>query len=251
MATALDLIKGALRRINSYAPGEAVAAFDANDALETLNDMFDSWSTDEYMVYGSVENIFNYTPGKYVYTIGPGGDFSVDVVTGLAIPRPLRITNAFTRITTQASGLDYPIDIIDQDTYTRIGFKGIAAPWPIKLWYNPTWPLGTISFYQNPSDSAELHLFTDTILADLTLNQQFDLPQGYARGIKFNLARELCLEYGREITPTLEKLAAESLAVIKALNAQPVPLTRLDNEMIGGNRTDAGWILSGGFNRGN
>ncbi len=243
MTTAEDLIKGALRRINSYAPGEPLAAFDANDALETLNDLLDSWSTDEYMVYGSVENIFYYTAGQYIYTIGPGGDFDTK--------RPLRITNAFTRITTQASGLDYPIDIIDQDTYTRIGFKGIAAPWPIKLWYNPTWPLGTISFYQNPSDAAELHLFTDTILADLTLTDEFDVPQGYARAIKFNLARELCLEYGLQISPTLEKLASESLSVVKALNAQPVPLTRLDQEMISGNRTDAGWILSGGFNRGN
>ena len=211
MTTALDLITGALRRINSYQVGEPLAAADASDALDTLNDLLDSWSTEHEACFGSVENVLNFVGGQYVYTIGqaeggtftgivtsgsptitsvtppaalkvgalitdsfgaippntyvqtigvstvtltqnatatPGasevityripGDFYKDAATGAPVYRPLRITNAFTRITTEANGLDYPIAIITQDEYARIGFKGIAAPWPVAVWYNPT-----------------------------------------------------------------------------------------------------------------
>src|ERR1039457_2142271 len=117
LSTASNIIKGALRRINSYMSGEALAPPDANDALEVLNDLLDSWSTDEAYVYATVETVVNFTALKYQYSIGPGGDFSVDT-TGAPIARPLRITNGFTRIST----IDFPIDVtMDQNQYTQIG----------------------------------------------------------------------------------------------------------------------------------
>src|SRR6266404_3027724 len=219
MTTGQDLVTGALRFINSYSPGESLDASDAQDALDTLNDLLESLSTSEASVFASEEDVFTYTAGQFRYTIGnySGGTFAGMVtngsptitaatipstmlargdLTGTGIPagatilsfnagagtvtmsangiaspgpqqigftipgdfkmaRPLRITNAFTRITTQASGLDYPMEIIDQTRYVSIGFKAISAPWPIYLWYNPTMPLGTLFFYQNPSGAAE------------------------------------------------------------------------------------------------
>ena len=310
--TANDLITGALRFINQYAPGESLSSADAQDALDTLNDLLDSWSTSEASVYASNENVFNYVSGQYEYTIGnyDAGTFAGTVTSGSAtitsatvpanmvaggdlsgsgiadgttivsfdsgagtvtmsavgtsspgaqqisytIPgdfkaaRPLRITNAFTRIYTQGSGLDYPISIVDQKRYVDIGFKAIQAPWPIVLWYNPTYPLGTLFFYQNPSGTAELHLFTDTILTNLTsLTQEVSLPQGYARMIKRQLARELAPEYGAVWTAMQEKLAKEAYDYVKSLNMMPTPVANYDPELIQNPRTDAGWILYGGF----
>jgi hypothetical protein len=48
------------------------------------------------------------------------------------------------------------------------------------------------------------------------------------------------------LTPQIEKLANESFKAVKALNANPVPESNLDGELIG-SRTDAGWILRGGY----
>lgn len=310
--TANDIITGALKFINSYAPGESLSADDANDALETLNDLLESLSTQEQAVYASNENTFTYTPGQYIYTIGNvdagtfagvvtngsptitgasvpadmivGGDLSgsgipagttiiafnagANTVTmsqngvsspgaqqiGYTIPgdfkmqRPLRITNAFTRIYTQGSGLDYPIELVDQKRYVDIGFKAIQAPWPIVLWYNPTFPFGTLYFYQNPSDSAQVHLFTDTILLNMSdLSQPLIMPQGYSRFLKRKLARELAPEYAVPWTQQMEKLAKESEDYVKSLNAVPVPVSNYDPELIQNPRTDAGWILYGGF----
>jgi hypothetical protein len=308
--TANDLITGALKFINQYSPGESLAAADAQDALETLNDLLESFSTDQFTIYASNENIFTYTPGQYEYTIGnydagqfagtvtngsptitlasvpanmvEGGDltgsgipagttivsFTANTVTmsanGTSSPgpqqisytipgdfkmnRPLRINNAFTRIYTSGSGLDYPMEIVDQRRYVDIGFKAIQAPWPIVLWYNPTYPLGTLFFYQNPSQSANVHLYTDTILADLpNLTTEFDMPQGYTRFLKRALARELAPEYGSLWTQNQERLYKESYDFVKALNSTPVPVSNYDSNLIQGATTDAGWILSGGF----
>jgi hypothetical protein len=240
MTTAETIIKAALRRINSYQSGDQIDAPDANDCLEALNDLLDSMSTQQNAVFGSIESIFTFTGGKYQYTIGPGADFDV--------ARPLRITNAFTRITTQATGYDYPIEIISQDRYVEFGLKSINYPWPTHLWYNPVWPLGVISFFGQPSGGGELHLFTDTILANLTLKQTFVMPQGYARAFKWLLARELCAEFGFAVTPAIEAAAKESWAVIKALNADPVPESKVDAELLGSrSMTDAGGILRGWY----
>lgn len=310
--TANDLILGALRFINTYAPGESLDSADADDALSTLNDLLESWSTTAGAVFKSVENILTFTPGQYVYTVGnydagnfpgtvtsgsptiTGATVPADMVAGgdltgsgipagttivsfnagagtvtmsqngslspgaqqieytipgdFKIPRPLRVKQSFTRITTQASGLDYQITPIDEDTYKSIGYKGIAAPWPIVMWYNSTYPLGTLSFYQNPSQAGQLHLFTDQILQNFSdLTEQVEMPQGYVRAIKRALGRELAPEYGSIWTPQMEKLYKEAYDNICSLNRQPVPVSKYDSQITTPKTTDAGWILYGGF----
>jgi hypothetical protein len=310
--TANDLILGALKFINVYAPGESLDSADSDDALVTLNDLLESWSTTPGAVFSSAESIFTFTPGQYEYTVGnyDAGEFAGTVtsgsptITGASVPddmvaggdltgtgipagttivsfnsgagtitmsanatlspgaqqisytipgdfkmqRPLRVRQSFTRITTQASGLDYQISVIDEDTYNRIGYKGIAAPWPIVMWYNPTYPLGTLKFYQNPSQAGELHLFSDNILTTFEdLTQQVEMPQGYTRWIKRALGRELAPEYGAIWTPQMEKLWKEANDAVKALNRAPVPVSTYDTQIVMPKTTDAGWILTGGF----
>lgn len=313
MTTAQDIIIGALRFINQYAPGESLSSADSQDALDTLNDLLESWSTDQISVYASNENTFTYTGGQYRYTIGnydagtfaglvtngsptiTGASVPADMViggdlTGSGIPagttilafdaglstvtmsqnattaplvpqqigyticgdfkmqRPLRITNAFTRIYTQGSGLDYPMEIVDQSRYVNIGYKAISAPWPILLWYNPTMPLGTLFFYQNPSGAAQVFLYSDFILTNFSdLTTEINLPQGYTRALKRALARDLAPEYGSIWTTQQERLYKEAYDNVKALNAVPVPVANYDANLIQQQQTDAGWIFYGGF----
>jgi hypothetical protein len=309
MTTANDIILGALKFANIYAPGEPLDSADADDCLTTLNDLLESLSTDQAAVYASDENILTFVPQQYRYTIGnyDAGEFAGTITSGsptitgaivpddmiangdltgtgipdgttilsfnsgagtvtmsqnatltpgvplqisytipgdFKIPRPLRVTDSFTRV----SGLDYPIVSISQERYKEIGYKSIAAPWPIVMWYNPTYPLGTLYFYQNPSGAGELHLFTDLILTELSdLTTDLNMPQGYSRMLKRMLAREIAPEYGAIWTPQMEKLHKEALDAVKALNQQPIPVAKYDAELIQHQRTDAGWILYGGF----
>lgn len=319
--TALDLITGAMRSINALEAGETPSANDSSDALQVLNDLLESWSTDKLYVFASVENILAWTAGTYQYTVGNpvGGTFTGTLVSGsptisnvtvpsnltiggtltdtqaqvpanttvlgfnagaqtvtmsknalstvnpaeqftytvpgqFGIARPLRISRAFTRITAAGNtGLDYPIDVDETgDKYAAIGLKSIPGPWPILLYYNPTFPYGNIYVYPNPTQAGEVHLWTDTIFTDFTTpTQSINLPQGYARAIKKALALELVPEYGKVGSTRLallERQAREAIGNIKKLNSVPAVQAFFDRDIVRTRRTDAGWIYHGGFN---
>lgn len=324
----MDLITGALREINSLEAGEVPNALDANDALQKLNDMLESWTIEKLFVFSSTENRFLFSPGTYQYTIGnpvggiftgtitggsnqitgvtvpsglvvgsmitdtggviptstptqvtqivgntvtlsanatatpstsevftftTPGNIAYDSTTGASISLPVRITNAFTRITVANSnpminGLDYQMEIITRDKYTAIGLKGISGPWPTALYYDRTFPLGNLYFYPNPSQAGECHFWTDTILLDLqNINSPINLPQGYSRAIKTNLAIELAAENGKAISPGLAMRAKESKRAIKSLNATPAVEAFFDQHILKSRRSDAGYIMDGGF----
>lgn len=382
MPTSADLIKGALRRINSYQTGEQLAAPDAQDCLDTLNDLLDSWSIQKDLIYGSVENILTLQSGKSQYRIGNPTQTSLGlplmsgwlisgspIITGItslpsqlivggaltdtgaavasgatvaaittgattaitfsappagtsgtitgwaggavtgfitfsdsetrtasvtiggvatwavaltgapttaasinttsvtmsinavattstadqitytipgdfAIPRPNRITHGFTRV----NQLDFTIEVtMSQSRFQEILYKAQPGPWPTVAWYNPQDPYGLINFYQTPGNNGELHLFTDTILSNLTLNQTFILPSGYMRALKWCLAKEICAEYGYPITDAIRIHADESLKAIKALNAEPATKSRYDAMLINTGRESAAWIFTGGM----
>jgi hypothetical protein len=316
--SANDLVVGALRKIGALAAGETPNANDSSDALQVLNDMIESWSTDKLFVFAGVENILTWTPGQYQYTVGNpvGGNFSGTLVGGnpvvsnvtipanlivggtvtdfnaqvpanttitaigtntvtlsanalstvstpetftytvpgnFAIPRPLRIPRAFTRITSSGTtGLDYEIDVdYTGDKYAAIGLKGIPGPWPILLWYNPTFPLGNLYCYPNPQLGGALHLWTDTLFTDFTNPAQLiNLPPGYALAIKLSLALLLAPEYGKagglKMT-LLQQQAREAVERIKKLNSTPAVQAFFDRDIVRTRRTDAGWIFHGGF----
>ncbi len=160
------------------------------------------------------------------------------------IPRPLRITRGFTRF----NQLDFTLDVYETERqYTEILYKPQPGPWPTVAWYNNTFPYGLLNAYQAPGNNVEMHLFCDTILSNLTLSQVLVMPQGYARMMKWLLAKELCAEYGFPITDAIRKNAEEARNFVKALNARPQSVSRYDREIVRGNRPDAGWVTHGGY----
>jgi hypothetical protein len=323
--TALNLIQGALRRINSYQSGEQIQAPDEADCLDTLNDLLDSLSTDKDYIFGSQENILSWTaqqrlykvgnpvcqllglqpftgtltagsnvitgitnlPAQLIagqnpaYTVGSGSILSdaqgliplnttitaigtntvtmsanaignsagLDSVTftvpgDLPIPRPLRITHGFTRF----NALDFTLDVYATETqYTQFLYKAQPGPWPTVAWYNAQFPYGLLNVYQTPGNSVECHLFTDTILQNLTLSQVLVMPQGYSRMLKWLLAKELCAEYGFPMSQAILLNSKEARDFVKALNAKPANVSQYDRELVRGNRPDGGWCTHGGY----
>jgi hypothetical protein len=160
------------------------------------------------------------------------------------IPRPLRITGGFTRF----NQLDFPLDVYaTQDQYTSVLYKAQPGPWPTIAWYNTAEVYGVLNVYMTPGNAAELHLFTDSIMGNLTMNQAFSMPQGYNRWIKWLLAKEICAEFGYPLTESIKTNAADAESKIKALNAQPAAVSRYDRALTRGDGADGGWILTGGY----
>lgn len=237
--TALDLITGALRKIGQYAPGEAIAANDAQDALDTFNGMLDLWSIQKLSVYNQIETVVPLVAGKYAYTIGVGGDINIE--------RPLSIDKVYSRLTTTSSVVDFPCNIVTLDRYAAIGLKTMPGPWPKMMYYNSGFPLGTLILWPVPMQAVELHLWSDQVFSSLALTDVVALPRGYFLGLQYSLAELLCSEYGIPVPADIRKLAADFRAFIKSLNAEPLGESSVDAAIIATNGNDAGWILHGGF----
>lgn len=162
--------------------------------------------------------------------------------------RPLRINSAFVRVAT----LDYPVQPLNIEQYELIGLKTLQGPWPRALYYQPSSPLGNITFWPVPGGAAEMHMFAETVLQNfVTLSDTVTLPQGYNMYLRWNLAELLLPEYGKNdpvIVQMIIKNAAESRAWVKRTNMQPAQVTRFDDALLSMNRrNDAAWIFSGGF----
>jgi len=173
-------------------------------------------------------------PVQITYSIP--GDFSID--------RPMRITSAFTRF----SSLDFTLDVTtSQERFNEILYKAQPGPWPVVAWYNNLMPYGVLNVFPTPASAGSLYLYTDTILGNLTIDQTLIVPQGYARALKWCLAKELCGEFGYPMTDNIRVNAAESLAMIRALNAVPAVQSRYDSALMNNGRVGGDWITHGGF----
>lgn len=161
--------------------------------------------------------------------------------------RPLRINSAYVRV----SSLDYTVTPINIEQYELIGFKTLQGPWPRVVYYQPSYPVGNITYWPVPG-SGEMHLFAETVLQGFSsLSDTVNLPQGYNMAIRWNLAELLMPEYGKNdqaMIAMISRNAASARAWVKRTNMNPPVQARFDDVLVSMHRAnDAGWIYSGGF----
>jgi len=211
MTTVRDLINDSLKEIGTLAIGEVASAAEAQDCLRALNQLIQTWQTESLVVYAKNQQIFTYpTTGQQSYTIGPTGDF---VTT-----RPVRIDAALNR---DSNDNDYWFYVArDFSDYAQLITKKVSAQLQTVLYYDPTYPNGTIYLWPTPSDSTyRLVLWTWTSVTEFaTLDDTISLPPGYERALRTNLAVEIVPRYGRPLNPTLAQMAMDSKAQIKRTN---------------------------------
>jgi hypothetical protein len=174
-------------------------------------------------------------------------NFGYTVPGDFPMIRPVFFSTGYTRF----SSLDFTLDLAEtQEQYNSILYKAQTGPWPTVAWYDYTFPYGLLNVFQVPGNTAEVHLFSRTVLTNLTLTQILIMPQGYSRALKWLLARELWTEFmgGTPMPGAIEKLAGEAMDWIKARNQKPQAVARYDRSLTRGNRPDAGWIMTGGYN---
>lgn len=187
---------------------------------------------------------------------GPGalGTYGLNVsqtVASTAITgsymRPLKINNAFVRVAT----IDYPVAVMSVADYQLIGLKSLNGPWPRGLYYQPSFEVGNITFWPVPSSGCEIHLFADTVLISFTaLSSEALFAQGYNMALRWCLAELLMPEFGTASHDSAElvlRYAAQAKGFLKRTNMQPQAQMQFDPVLTNNNRTDAGWILAGGF----
>jgi len=205
--SAYDLIEGSMRLLGAIATGETMTADEANDGLNSLNDILETWSLENLTVWGTDVQVFSSVAGQGLYTIGPLGNF--------ATTRPVRISGAFSTL----NGVDFPIDLIGEDEYDRISLKTMQQTYPEKAVYINSSPLGILKFWPVFSQVLPVNLAIDQVLTQVpNLQQVIGFPPGYYIALKHALAILMSADYGIQPSAVITSVASTTKANLKRAN---------------------------------
>jgi hypothetical protein len=211
ITTALDIVKASLKQLRVLGTGDVLSNEDAQDAFDALNMMLESWSLDHLYVYTESQSNFPFVSGQNSYTIGTGGNFN--------ITRPLKLISAFTRNISGSSTLDYPMEILDDaQQWDLIRNKAVASSWSRAVWYEQSYPLGTLWFYPAPSSGTVYLRFYTPLPSFAALNTAVALPMGYKEALVFNLAVSCAGLFGIEPSAAVAAKATSSAGRLKRYN---------------------------------
>lgn len=210
MATAITIIKRAMRLIGVLSDGDTPSASESADSLEALNSMLGMWANERLMINAASLDSVTLTPGKAAYTIGPGGE--IDTV---------RPTDVDPMSYVLWGNVSYPLVVLTAQEYNAICLKKLDGTIPQAIWYLPTFPLGQLTLYGVPSEAMTLKLWSWKPLSSFaSLTDEVILPPGYDEALAFNLAVSIAPEFMVEASPTVKQRAVMSKKLLKRTNLE-------------------------------
>lgn len=216
MTTALDIIKRSMRLAGTYSLGEEPSAEESAAGLAALNGMLDTWANSSLLIYSQTLDAIPLVAGTSVYTLGPAGTF---VTT-----RPMSVLNTSYVVYQTVS---YPAPLMTLEQYNQIPFKAETSEFPWEIWYEPTYPAGTLTVYPTPTQSSTLNLWSLKPLTGFAnLTDTVDLPPGYYDGLCFNMAVVFGPEFdGSSIPDSVVRNAANFKRGLKRTNTRPLVMS--------------------------
>jgi hypothetical protein len=232
MATSLDLIKRAMRQLGVYSIGEEPSADEAQDGLEALNAMLDSWATENLFVYAKTLDVVPVIASQQSFTIGPTG-------TVVSV-RPVSI-DASSYVLYQ--NVSYPLAKWTDADYQLISLKGQILGIPCGFWPLMNYPDAQVTLWPIPSAAMDVYLWSNKLIKSFPdLVTDLDLPPGYERAIVFSLAEEIAPEYEVEPSRTVVMKASQGRRNLKRINTQ-VPLMQMPYGIPNANNYTNGRLL--------
>lgn len=223
MATALDIIKSALRLIRVQDADETPSASDAQSCLFALNSVLKMWAAQPGNIYQSTEISHTLTPGDGTYTVGTGLDIAYTIT---------RIDQAFIRDGTT----DIELEIYSDTKYQSIPVKSNQGT-PLAINYERG---SAVRLWPVPSVAYTLRLIALVPFTELALADTIVYPAEYQQALRYSLARDICSEYGAAWTGELEAKYQEAIGVVKAMNLSQ-SMTPLQFNMPGQRGSDLSW----------
>lgn len=206
--SANDIIRRAMVKARIISPGESIPASKANQVLEELNDMLESWSIESLLVPCTVLESFQLVVGQSEYTYGSGGDFDSS--------RPTKVwDDAFVR----QGSTDYPVKKYPLNLYRRRSTKSTSGR-PGIFSVNPEFPLLRVLLYPTPDSTDSIYFKADKLLTSFSsLTTEITFDPGYRRAIVANLAIEIGPNFGKKAPKELIALATLSRNAIRGKNS--------------------------------
>jgi hypothetical protein len=224
MATAGELINGALRLIGMLAEGESPSPETSQDALTAFDQMVDSWNTERLSVFSTQDQVFTWPSSTISRTLGPTGNFVGQ--------RPIELDDS-TYFRDPLNNVSYGLKLINQQQYNGIAVKTVTSTYPQIMWVNMTYPDIEMYVYPVPLRDLEFHFISvEPLTQPATLATNLTFPPGYLRCFRYNLACEIAAEAGVEPPPTVMRIAMTSKRNLKRIN-NPGDIMALPYSLVG------------------
>jgi hypothetical protein len=210
--TSGEIINAAMRKCGGIlASGETPSAEESADILQAFNTLLDSWSAERLSVFSTQDQVFTWPANTISRTIGPSGDLSGN--------RPQKVEDS-SYFKDPGTGISYGLGIVNEQQYNSIALKTVTSTYPQLMHINMDVPDITVELYPVPTQDLEFHFISITELAQLSdLVTDVIAPPGYMRAFIYNLACEICMEFGLEPPGATQRLAMASKRVLKANNS--------------------------------
>jgi hypothetical protein len=233
MATFRDLAKRAYRDIGVLGAVDPLEAWMETQALEAANALLDQWRAEKLMVPSRTRTIKALTASQASYTVGPAGN--------IAIARPMFIDGVGLILDSTADPVtEIPLGSFTEDAYRLLPQKALESTIPTGYYYNPTYASdqGTLSLWPVPTGSnLQIALYAWTaVIAFASAGVTVAVPPAYERMIAKQLALELAVPNGREVSRLLLRQAESAMAAVKRSNERAMELRFPSEALIGTGR---------------
>jgi len=194
--------------------------------LLRLNRLLDAWNADHGASYAQQFVTYTLTPALSPHTIGPSG--ATFTTPG---NRPVTIDGASLIYPSTPASAYMPINLRDAQWWSAQQVPGLSTQDPTDLYYEPTWPNGSLYFWPVPNAAKDVELQFRRVLLEVALPDTFSLPPGYQDAITLTLAEMCQRSVGKPSRPDLRADAAMARARIFAVNIGTPTLCTQDSGM--------------------
>ena len=211
MTAALALVTDAATTAGVIDPNESLPDDQAQYILRRFNRMIASWGNERLYIFNTYIDSLALVGGQASYSSSL-----------LAHGNARQWDNAYVRLVTGSGspppGIDYPLNLVDQQTYNAVSYKATAAI-PTMLYINTDWPNSTLYFFPVPFGAMTCYIGARQPLeSTMTLTTDVDLPPGYEAAIVDSLAVDISPSFGMAVSPDLRDSAIQAKAAIKRNN---------------------------------
>lgn len=233
--TARQIIQRAFRILGITAASETPRADEMTHALEALNDMLETWMTQNFLRPNEIRLSFTTQAAKNEYTIGV--DPLDDDIPHLDFPHVLEIFSGFVRY---GDLNDVPIAVKAVETFNAV-FEKSQQGRPYFLCYEPSIynsttgvqmpQTGRIRLYPTPN-AESYEVFVQCLVGHVeltSLDETMPFNDHYKEAFVFNLAYDLMDEFGAQMSQDSRVKAMNLKTNLKRLNARPVPNAKYEN----------------------
>ncbi len=226
----------ALRLSGQLMPGATANPELQADALQEMNSFIDSINAQELAQQFIDDRYFNITTSQQNYTLGPTGDFNIDVNGNPLTYRPQRILRANLVLlsnTGPTGPVRIPIQVIPVEDYADIPVLNVPAQVTIRMYVQTTTINVTLYCFPFPTTGNQFEFFMWPGYAGFaSIGAQFIGNPGYQDWFTYELAKRMYLlntkDVGRARTERhteLKNMAISARNLVWASNAPTPDLT--------------------------